>query len=722
MAELIFEHQRLRIHGTQELEAHMTEVKDAIADLRSATITSALRPENQIAVDLKEISDRLRLLTADVESTALENRVLASLSFDQIQYRQETVALAHQKTFGWVLDPLSPTKLEPWLRTGSGIYWIKGKAGSGKSTLMKYLTTHPQTASALQSWAGARKVVTASFFFWNAGTELQKSQEGLFRSLLYEILRQSPELIRPICAFKIGRIRPFQQALSPWSLQELWHAARLLKEQSGVKTRFCFFIDGLDEYNGDPDQIIDVLQSLRSWPDIKICVSSRPWNEFQDAFGQPSDPQLALEDLTRNDIKNFVRSSLEENMRFRTLSARDARSQNLVQEVVEKAQGVFLWVVLVVKSLLNGLRNADRVSDLQKRLREFPATLEEYLGHIFASIDPFYRKQTAQTFKVALEAGRLLTLLTYSFLDEEDIDSILEAPANSLKIESILTRQDDMRRRLNGRCKGLLEVNVLHNQGLDRYADQIIKFRVNFLHRTARDFLLTKDMQKMIVDNLDPDFDVNLVVCKALFAQTKSLDYSSTSVPYHLTTSIFHEMIIRSYHIKSEIVQKNLLDAVGRFVVTKAGDFNLRRGSELGFVEYLVETGSCPYPYIAKVLSEKPHFAQSHRSALLVAELDLNYNTHRLKYYRDPEMIELILDGGASPNEDFKGSTIWGKFLEHKLDHELNTQPVVEALLSHGANPKQYILGKNKPADEFLLEVFGETRAQEILSKARSPT
>lgn len=123
----------------------MTEVKDAIADLRSATNTSSLMSENTEIVDLKDVSDRLRLLTTNIESTALENWVLASLTFDQIQYRQETVAIAHQKTFGWALDPLSPTKLEPWLRTGSGIYWIKGKAGSGKSTLMKYLITHPST-------------------------------------------------------------------------------------------------------------------------------------------------------------------------------------------------------------------------------------------------------------------------------------------------------------------------------------------------------------------------------------------------------------------------------------------------------------------------------------------------------------------------------------------------------------------------------------------------
>lgn len=566
-------------------------------------------------------------------------------------------------------------------------------------------------------------MVTASFFFWNAGAELQKSQEGLFRSLLYEILRQSPELIRPTCPYKTRLIRPFQHALIPWSLQELQHAIELLREQSGHNTRFCFFIDGLDEYNGDPDQIIDVLQSLCGWPDIKICASSRPWNEFQDAFGQPSESHLALEDLTRNDIDNFVRSSLEENMRFKTLSARDSRSHDLVQEVVEKAHGVFLWVVLVIKSLLTGLRNADRVSDLQKRLREFPATLEGYFNHIFASIDPFYRNLTAQAFKVALDIGSL-SLLTYSFLDEEDIDSILEAPAKPLTVDSVLTRQDDMRRRLNGRCKGLLEVIEFDNPGTLSHYGEFSMAKVEFLYRTARDFLLTKDMQKMLTDNLPAGFDVHLVVCKALFAQLKTLDYPIVPGRYEIAFSLLFQMILYSNGIESKIVQKSLLDAVGSFVSKKATYFGLNRGDDFGFVDFLVRIRYCPHSYIAKVLFEKPHLAQSHRSALLVTALRVN--PHRTDVEMDLEIIELVLNSGASPNDDYMKSTIWGYFWDTLLTvgnvaAEKKIQPVIEALLSHGANPKQYIPGAGKNADECLLQLFGQRRAQEMLSKARSP-
>ena len=282
---------------------------------------------------------------------------------------------------------------------------------------MKFLVNHPDTAKLSKEWARSKTLIVAKFFFWNAGTTIQKSQEGLFRSLLYEILHQCPDLIRTVCTSKAQTFRPFVKDFEPWTQQELWHATGQLKQHSGVDVQFCFFIDGLDEYDGDSANLIDVLESLRSWPDIKLCVSSRPWNEFIDTFGGTSDAHFAVEDLTREDIRTYVRETLERNKHFRKLSAKDSRrSKDLVQEVVEKARGVFFWVFLVVKSLLTGLVNNDRIKDLQMRLHEFPNTLEQFFNHIFESIDV----QTAQAVMFALEAAEPLMLLTHSLLDEED--------------------------------------------------------------------------------------------------------------------------------------------------------------------------------------------------------------------------------------------------------------------------------------------------------------
>jgi chromosomal replication initiation ATPase DnaA len=74
-------------------------------------------------------------------------------------------------------------------------FFINGKAGSGKSTLMKFICDDARTKNALKRWAGANELVTLQFFFWNLGTNVQKSHAGLLRGLLHAALEQNPELI-----------------------------------------------------------------------------------------------------------------------------------------------------------------------------------------------------------------------------------------------------------------------------------------------------------------------------------------------------------------------------------------------------------------------------------------------------------------------------------------------------------------------------------------------
>lgn len=76
-----------------------------------------------------------------------------------------------------------------------------------------------------------------------------------------------------------------------------------------------------------------------------------------------------------------------------------------MQEIVERAQGVFLWVNLVVKSLLSGLGNRDDIADLQRRLRLLPTELEDlYEKMLFRRADEFYDEKASQTFHIVQAA------------------------------------------------------------------------------------------------------------------------------------------------------------------------------------------------------------------------------------------------------------------------------------------------------------------------------
>ena len=126
--------------------------------------------------------------------------LLRSLWFETITDRYEEISEAHKRTFKWIYQD-SPyeearwSNFAHWLTQGDGLYWIQGKAGSGKSTLMKYICDNSRTKSYLKEWAGDLPCYTAEFFLWNSGLKLQRSQSGLLRSILWETLRQVPLLI-----------------------------------------------------------------------------------------------------------------------------------------------------------------------------------------------------------------------------------------------------------------------------------------------------------------------------------------------------------------------------------------------------------------------------------------------------------------------------------------------------------------------------------------------
>lgn len=82
-----------------------------------------------------------------------------------------------------------------WLESGHGIYWINGKAGSGKSTLMNHICSHSRRLELLKEWSSHRRLITPSFFFWNSGSRQQKTIDGLLRSLIYQMLNQCRQLI-----------------------------------------------------------------------------------------------------------------------------------------------------------------------------------------------------------------------------------------------------------------------------------------------------------------------------------------------------------------------------------------------------------------------------------------------------------------------------------------------------------------------------------------------
>ncbi|OCL06397.1 hypothetical protein AOQ84DRAFT_390221 [Glonium stellatum] len=466
----------------------------------------------------------------------LRKSILRRLQFHGMDDRHLRISDAHKKTFEWIYDPPS-TNAKPWanfkqwLECESNFYWVTGKPGAGKSTLVKHIYKDQRTFQSLEVWSADLPLITGAFFFWISGTAMQCSRSGLLRSLLHQILKKCPVLISHIFPTRWDIDYLFGEEQDPFSWPELLTALRLLPQVVEGRARLCLFIDGLDEFDGDHAELLENMSVLKNCPHIKVCVSSRPWNVFEDAFAQ--GPSLRVQELTLTDMMLFINNNFYDNAQFLDLEKREPEyAKKLLQEVATKASGVFLWVRLVVHSLLDGMKNGDRVLDLQRRLDLLPADIKELYQRMFDSIDPFYFEHASQLFQIIRAADEPPSLLCMSLADE-DPDFVFRAENKALAEDEISSRFDNMKRRLNSRCKGLLEVGS-SPQGV---SDDQLALRANtsqsgvpvpedaltvqYLHRTVRDFLY-QDVVWVQLLRASNSFDPYLSLCRSYILQIKT--------------------------------------------------------------------------------------------------------------------------------------------------------------------------------------------------------
>jgi hypothetical protein len=300
--------------------------------------------------------DEQSILLEKLEKEKKEKELLRTLSFEVMKDRQDQIKDSYKQTFEWIFgEPKSSTRpwnnFSAWLKqTNSSLYWINGKAASGKSTLMSFLADHHKTNLLLSYWSRHTRLVSASFFFWNSGASLQRSQKGLLRSLLWQILKRAPALV-PI-AFPDFLTSDFLD--HQWKITELEERLRNICQYKLLPCKIFLFVDGLDEYEGDYWSLSKLFKDLSNSPNVKICVSSRPLTVFDKAF--EGFPSLRLEHLTYEDIQFYVTDMLDKNELMEVLREREGRAEvdALVSGIVNKANGVWLWVGLVVMSLLSG--------------------------------------------------------------------------------------------------------------------------------------------------------------------------------------------------------------------------------------------------------------------------------------------------------------------------------------------------------------------------------
>jgi ankyrin repeat protein len=387
--------------------------------------------------------------------------LLDSLRFEQIDARQMTIKTAHAKTCRWLLKSkqylnwLDKTKLGEH----HGFLWVKGKAGTGKSTLMKF------------AWVKARKAmkdhIVLSFFFNARGDDIERSTTGTYRSLLLQLFECLPALQSVFDSLSLSTSK--FTADHQWNVESL----KTLLEQAiralGDSSVVCL-IDALDECK--EEQVRDMIQFFEQIGDLavsngirfQVCFSSRHYPHITIRKGL----ELVLEGQEGHsqDITNYVETELK--------IGKSKVAQEIRVELQEKASGIFMWVVLVV-GILNKESDRGQVHTLRRKLREIPGDLHE-LFHDILTRDTHNKDGLVLCIQWILFAKQPLSpeQLYHAILSGVDLEAVTEWDPEEIT-------KDVVKRFILDSSKGLAEATASKEQ------------RVQFIHESVRDFLIKEN-------------------------------------------------------------------------------------------------------------------------------------------------------------------------------------------------------------------------------------
>ncbi|KAK5659315.1 hypothetical protein OQA88_1408 [Cercophora sp. LCS_1] len=464
-----------RLRGGQGIGLHINH-EDVLKGLGRSPIL--LRAVESVVRDiLRSISDPAHNRTLEHEASHTmpwQQNALASILQSLFAGNgSERVCTPMSGTGSWLLNHPDFTS---YLKEESGILWVSGKPGSGKSTLMKFLSRHlPGTIH------GA---VVSSFFFRFEDPQ-GRSHKTMLKSSLYQLFTTKPSVLpSEMVNTYSNKVQLLGTHGSDWewdnSELELFLRKSLTSlDNLGLK---CFLlVDGLDEC-AEEDSVIPFLIDMVTTPRVYVCVFSRTKPEHKG----PKLRSISLEDHNAIDIQSYVASELQ----LHTRSDNTAITP-LLQEIIDKASGVFLWAVLVARSLDLSVRQSDSPGKVSHNLDIFPRDVGGLYEMLFSRVrdEKWERqRQTRSLFLWVAFSVRPLSapeLLGVLLLGGPGGEPTCKVCSDSTREPTLYKGPDSSMYHAVGHLKEL-------SHGLLRIERDVPDWRlstVHFVHRSVRDFL-----------------------------------------------------------------------------------------------------------------------------------------------------------------------------------------------------------------------------------------
>ncbi|KAL2209797.1 hypothetical protein CC79DRAFT_1318828 [Sarocladium strictum] len=378
------------------------------------------------------------------------------LSFPEMQGRERRVEIAHDGTCEWFVhtQEYSTWTENPRNDWRDNIIWVRGNAGAGKSTLMKFAVEHAREAT-------PDKLILPHFF--NArGQALEHSIGGMWRTLIVWLLDELPEAVVQQLS------SPYRRYFSKeWDVPEL---ERLLNKAVRKVTGrpITFYIDALDECGvQDVDRLLwvfcDIVKKAHeSGQQIRVCLASRPYPAI--TFTNAIFLNFHEQDEHLADIDHYIEDRLQIGISEVAIT--------IQWDIRRKAKGIFMWVVLVVNLLNTDFRNGS-IQTLQDRLMEIPDDLRSFFIY---TLERYPEDRPAM-----LVCFRWLLFARGWCLDQPRLwwgmQLGLGKPDHEIVEEYEKLDYYDMERQLVSKTKGFIEFKT---------------GEVEFVHESIREFILNE--------------------------------------------------------------------------------------------------------------------------------------------------------------------------------------------------------------------------------------
>lgn len=332
------------------------------------------------------------------------------------------------------------------------ILWVHGRPAAGKSVLAGYVIRQLQERNA-----------NCSYFFFKHGDKSKSRLAACFRSLAFQMACSNSQIREVLLEMLYDGTR-----LEIDNERTLWQRLFLSGILQTSFHRYYWVIDALDECTNFASLFASTLLKLDGSTPLRMLITSRSTADLEKRFST-LDPRWVLSEriATRDtlpDIERLVEASAE------SVLVKDDRDRAvLVEKILRKAEGCFLWTVLVLRELSASYGE----EEINQALEDMPRDME-----------PLYRR-TLESMTLAA-GGRKLTkaILTWATcatrpLTTKELEGALrlDIKDNFPKIEECILAV----------CGHLVTV--------DRFG------RVQMVHETAREFLLS--------DLLDSEFAIN---------------------------------------------------------------------------------------------------------------------------------------------------------------------------------------------------------------------